>query len=415
MKKEYLEYFKEVPKTGVIYVLERAIKAGYSPSSSEWSNLGQGAPETGPLNGKANDINLSIDQYNREYGPVNGSKSLRKQVAEYYNHLYRKNHSSKYTEDNVCIAGGGRLALSRVVTALGNINLGHFIPDYTAYEELLGMFKTFVPIPILLNSEKKYQLSIKDLENEIVGKGLASLLVSNPCNPTGQVIQGSMLSKWVKTANKFDCLMIFDEFYSHFIYENKQKYISAAKYIEDVNKDPVILINGLSKNWRSPGFRIGWIVGPKDIIEKVSSVGSFLDGGPMHPIQEEAIKIIKPEKTKKDTALIQEVFNEKRKLMLSKLKNLNFVIENDPSSTFYVWANLKKLPEPLNNALNFFEECLKEKVITVPGIFFDVNPGKRRLLKHSRYLNYVRLSFGPSLESVTNGLNNIEKVIKKYS
>ena len=101
--------------------------------------------------------------------------------------------------------------------------------------------------------------------------------------------------------------------------------------------------------------------------------------------------------------------------MLNKLNAMNFVIETEPESTFYIWANLKKLPKPLNNALNFFEECLKEKVITVPGIFFDVNPGKRRLLKHSRYLNYVRLSFGPSLDSIKTGLKNIEKVVKKFS
>ena len=415
MNTGFIDYFKDVPKTGVIYVLEKAYKLGYSPENSQWSNLGQGAPETGSFDGSDKPMTITLDQYNKEYGPVNGCLELRKQVAEYYNKTFRKNQKSKYTEENVCIAGGGRLALSRVVTALGNVNLGHFIPDYTAYEELLGMFKTFVPIPIVLKPEKDYKLTVSDLKEEIIGKGLASLLISNPCNPTGQLIQGDTLSQWINIARTLSCLMIFDEFYSHYIYTPSSTYISSAEYIKDVNKDPVIIINGLSKNWRSPGLRIGWVVGPKDIIEKVSSVGSFLDGGAVHPIQQKAKDIINPKTVKKEAKEIQDIFRVKKEYMLNKLNAMNFVIENEPESTFYIWANLKKLPKPLNNALNFFEECLKEKVITVPGIFFDVNPGKRRLLKHSRYLNYVRLSFGPNLDSIKTGLKNIEKVVKKFS
>ena len=68
-----------------------------------------------------------------------------------------------------------------------------------------------------------------------------------------------------------------------------------------------------------------------------------------------------------------------------------------------VWANLSKLPAPLNDGLSFFEEGLKENVITVPGMFFDVNPDRRRSLR--RYQNYCRISFGGEIEKLELGLH----------
>ena len=410
----YMDYFKSVPKTGVIYVIDKAIEAGYHPDSDDWVNLGQGAPETGSFNGKAVNHVVTIDEKSSEYAAVSGRDDLKEEIANYYNTMFRQGKSSHYTKDNICITGGGRLALSRVVTALGNINLGHFIPDYTAYEELLGMFKTFNPFPILIEPENGYKIHPEELKKEIVGRGLSSLLISNPCNPTGQVLMGDDLNEWVTIAKALDCLMIFDEFYSHFIYDKPGKILSSAEYIDDVNKDSVIIINGLTKNWRCPGWRIGWIVGPEPIIEKVSSVGSFLDGGAVHPLQQEAIKLLNPDKVKKDAAIIQEKFKEKRDYTVTKLKEMGFVIEEAPTAAFYVWVNLEKLPTPLQDCFDLFEEGLKEKVITVPGTFFDVNPGKRRMLPYSRYKHYSRISFGPSMEKVKLGLANLEKVIAKF-
>ena len=79
-------------------------------------------------------------------------------MAELYNELYRKGKRSQYTERNVCICGGGRASLTRAVAALGEVNLGHFLPDYTAYEELLDIFKLFTSIPILLEGADRLPL-----------------------------------------------------------------------------------------------------------------------------------------------------------------------------------------------------------------------------------------------------------------
>jgi aspartate/methionine/tyrosine aminotransferase len=72
------------------------------------------------------------------------------------------------------------------------------------------------------------------------------------------------------------------------------------------------------------------------------------------------------------------------------------------------------LLEPLNNGLSFFEEALKERVIFVPGIFFDINPGKRRELFRSPYHHFVRMSFGPPLDDLKKGMDSLERLIIKF-
>src|SRR5260221_2389079 len=256
--------FRTVPRTGVIYVTHEATSHGFSYSNPEWANLGQGSPETGDIPGAPPRITeVKISEASRQYGPVVGNKLLCQAVADFYNATYRRGKKSQSTADNVSIAGGGRLALTRLASALGNINMGHFIPDYTAYEELLSVFKAFTPIPILLEAKSGYKISPDDLKEEILGRGLSALLVSNPCNPTGQLMEGKELSAWCDLARECQCSMIFDEFYSHYIYASSSrresahskkqsgltsaatseipKMVSAAEFVDDVDKDPDVV------------------------------------------------------------------------------------------------------------------------------------------------------------------------------
>jgi aspartate/methionine/tyrosine aminotransferase len=430
-KQNSIPGFRSVPRTGVIYVTHEATRHGFAYGKSDWANLGQGSPETGDIPGAPPRVTeVKISEASRQYGPVAGNQKLREAVADFYNATYRRGKKSKYTAENVSIASGGRLALTRLASALGNINMGHFIPDYTAYEELLSVFKAFTPIPILLRAEHGYKISPADLKEEILGRGLSALLVSNPCNPTGQLMEGKELSAWCNLARECQCSMIFDEFYSHYVYRSgvrqnagknnaalyreaaTPKMVSAAEFVHDVDKDPIVIVDGLTKNWRYPGWRISWTLGPKAVIEAIASAGSFLDGGANHPFQNAALPLLDPKNAAAETLAIQKHFGKKRSLLLSRLKKLNITADAAPAGAFYVWANLAKLPPPLDDGMNFFRECLKEKVIVVPGVFFDVNPGNRRT--HARYKNYCRISFGPEIEKLELGLAAFVRVIAKF-
>jgi N-succinyldiaminopimelate aminotransferase len=409
--------FRQVPRTGVIFVTTEATRLGYSPKDSNWCNLGQGQPETGPLPDSPLRIeSISIDVDDQEYAPVAGLRELREAVANLYNRLYRKGKASQYTFENVSISGGGRTALTRAAAALGHINLGHFLPDYTAYEELLDIFKAFTPIPILLEPSRGYAFTPEDLRKEILGRGLSAILLSNPCNPTGKVIAGEELAHWVSIARELDCTLLMDEFYSHYIWNSPPGQLpveSAARYVNDVNIDPVVLFDGLTKNWRYPGWRMTWTVGPKHVIDAVASAGSFLDGGGNKPVQRAAIPLLEEAHVVQETKAIHMAFRSKRDLMLSGLQRLGIRVDKTPDGTFYVWGDVSQLPAPLNDGMGFFRAALAKKIIVVPGEFFDVNPGKRRALRQSRFKNYVRFSFGPAEPVLRSALERLEELVRE--
>lgn len=410
--------FRPVPRTGVIYVTTEAAKLGFRFGAEGWCNLGQGQPETGELAGappRIHDVHIDVDA--QEYAPVQGLWELRESVAAMYNALYRKGMPSQYTAENVSISGGGRVSLLRAAAALGTVNLGHFLPDYTAYEELLDVFRLFSPIPILLEPRRGYAFTPEELEREIVGRGLGALLVSNPCNPTGKLVGGDDLARWVQVARENDCALLLDEFYSHYIWRDDgdpAPMESAARYVEDVDRDPVVIFDGLTKNWRYPGWRITWTVGPRTVIEAVASAGSFLDGGGSKPMQRAACAVVTEAHARQETAAIHTAFGRKRAMLLERLRALGVRFDRDPEGGFYGWGSVAELPPPLNTGMGFFRAALDERVITVPGEFFDVNPGKRRGGRPSRFRNHVRFSFGPEESVVRAALDRVESLVQRY-
>jgi aspartate/methionine/tyrosine aminotransferase len=410
--------FRSVPRTGVIYVTTEAGRRGYRPGDPDWCNLGQGQPDTGDLPGAPPRVtSVPVEVNDMEYAPVAGLWEAREAIASLYNRLYRRGMPSQYSAENVCLSGGGRAALTRAAASLGQINLGHFLPDYTAYEELLDVFKAFTAIPILLEGERGYAFTHEDLRREVQGRGLSALLFSNPCNPTGKLVQGDELARWVGVAREQECVLLIDEFYSHYVWTGRPGHLpveSATRYVEDVNKDPVVIFDGFTKNWRYPGWRMTWTVGPKQVIEAVSSAGSFLDGGGSRPLQRAALALLDEKHVVAETNAINLAFREKRDRFHSRLERLGIRTDRAPDGTFYVWGNLAGLPPPLNDGMGFFRAALEQKIICVPGEFFDVNPGKRRA-RASRFRTYVRLSFGPPMEVLDKALDRLEAMVLHHT
>ena len=128
-------------------------------------------------------------------------------------------------------------------------------------------------------------------------------------------------------------------------------------------------------------------------------------------MQRAAVPLLGDEHVRAETAATHAVFREKRDRMLSRLERLGIRADRPPDGTFYVWGNLSALPPPLNDGMGFFRAALERKVITVPGEFFDVNPGKRRSRRASRFKSYSRFSFGPPQAQVDLGLGRIEELV----
>lgn len=411
--------FRRVPRTGVIYVSSEAAKRGFSMASEiggpeGWCNLGQGQPDTSDIPGAPKRLrSIPIEEADLDYAPVAGLWELREAVADMVNRTHRKGMKSQYSAENVAIQGGGRVAVMRACAAVAPIHLGHFLPDYTAYEELLDVFRRFQPIPILLDPKEGYAFDAEALHQEIMGRGLGAILMSNPCNPTGKLVGDAELAKWAEVARNLGCALLMDEFYSHYIWTEGPKIVSAAAHVKDVDKDPIVIFDGLTKNWRYPGFRVSWVLGPKALIQSIASAGSFLDGGGSAPMQRAAIDLLSEEHVSAETDAIRASFGEKRTMLVSALEKIGVRFDLQPEGTFYAWGDVSGLPEGMNTGQDFFQRALDRRIITVPGHFFDVNPGKRRMGRPSRFRGHVRFSFGPAMPILQEALTRIEALVQE--
>jgi aspartate/methionine/tyrosine aminotransferase len=409
--------FRDVPFMGVIWVVHEATKLGFVNGHPDWCNLGQGQPEVGEMAGAPpRHTKIELEPGDHAYGPLGGTPELREAIAAHYNRLYRKGRRSQYTAANVCVAQGGRLALTRIFAALGEGHVGYQLPDYTAYEDMFALQLARVqPVPIRARAEDGFQLPVERIESEIDEKGLSAFLVSNPCNPTGNVIQGRDLAALVELARTRGTMLILDEFYSHFIYTQDGQPgagpVSGAACVQDVEQEPVLVVDGLTKSFRYPGWRVGWTLGPAPLMETLARAASSIDGGPSRIAQRAALAVLEPGRADQETRALREVFAKKRNLMVERLEKIGVRFARRPESTFYGWGTLEHLPPPLDDAMTFFRAALERKVLTVPGEFFDVNPGKRRR-GGSPYRQWMRFSFGPPMDNLKLGLDRLEELVR---
>ncbi|KAI7303033.1 aminotransferase, partial [Hortaea werneckii] len=223
--------------TGVVWTTERAYEHGFLENPKEWANLGQGAPEVeDDIEGcfeRPHSINVSMT--GREYGPTAGIKPLRQKVADLYNAHHREGKESQYTWENVCIVPGGRAGLIRIAAVLGNAYLGFFIPDYTAYNEMLSLFRNFAAVPIPLNREDQYHINPDKISEEI-RRGTSVILTSNPRNPTGKMVANPELAR-IQDLCRDRATLVMDEFYSGYNYTTScdGHVVSAAENVKNVD------------------------------------------------------------------------------------------------------------------------------------------------------------------------------------
>lgn len=409
---------RPIPYMGVIWVNHKAQEMGYENGDSSWCNLGQGQPEERELDGafkRLNELHLSEKDYG--YGPVGGSLQLRKAVADMMNRLYRQGKTSQYGPENVSIAAGGRAALSRLFNIFcDDATVLYRNPDYTAYEDLLYYRRDHTRFVCENTSrEDEFAVSPSRFSELVDSKGVNVFVLSNPNNPTGSVVRDEALKEYCRIAREKGVLLALDEFYSHYVYDESKEgtpSVSAARYVEDVESDPVVLIDGLTKNQRYPGFRISWIVGPSRIIEAVNRVASALDGGASVPMQKIACEALQPDRFDAETKAVRQCFSQKRRYVLDRLSAMGIHVMVPSKGTFYAWADISGLPKSINEGDAFCLAALEKKVMTIPGRFFDIRPNRERVnpepLRH-----WVRFSFGPSMPILREGLDRIEKMINE--
>ena len=128
-------------------------------------------------------------------------------------------------------------------------------------------------------------------------------------------------------------------------------------------------------------------------------------------MQHAALEVLTREHALREAEAIRQTFRSKRDKLMDGLRSMGVRFEREPEGTFYVWGNLSNLPAPLDTGEGLFQAALEHKVITVPGQFFDVDPGQRRVGRASRFKHHARFSFGPSESVIDTAVARLKKMV----
>lgn len=341
----------------------------------------------------------AMDAGETHYTPAAGLPKLKQAVCD----AYMRDYGLSYEPGHVVISNGAKHSIHNVLTALCGPGDEVIIPtpywvSYSALVELTGATPVLVPT----TQESGFCLSPEQFAAAITDK-TRLLMLNNPCNPTGAAYPVETLEGLARVAVEKQIPVLSDEIYEKLIYEGSE-FRSFASFGQKV-KDLTIIVSGVSKAYAMTGWRIGWTLAPADVTKAMSNLQSQQTSNPCSISQHAAIAALNgPQEC---VAEMLEKFKERRAYVLNRLNNIPEISFAEPGGAFYAFFDVSKyFNRPLlggvsvDNATDFCTALLEQaQVALVTGDAFGA-PG------------FVRLSFATNLETLEQGLNQLEKFLQ---
>ncbi len=334
-----------------------------------------------------------------KYTATSGIIQLREAICE----KFKRDNDLNYIPNQIIVSTGAKQSLANTFLAI--LNKGDEviipIPYWVSYPELVKL-SDGVPVCVETLKENDYKYTLDALEKVVTSRTKA-ILINSPNNPTGSIYTKQELLEIANFAKKHDLLIISDEIYEKLIYDDI-KHVSIASVSEDAY-NRTIVINGLSKSYAMTGWRIGYSACSLEISKLMSSIQSHVTSNINSISQYAAIEALTgPQESIK--VMIKE-FEKRRNYMIDRLNNIEGISYIRPSGAFYIMVCVekfygKKLNENIiNSSLDFSKSILEEeKVAVIPGIAFGLD-------------KYIRLSYATSMDIIEDGLNRIERYLRK--
>jgi aspartate aminotransferase len=332
------------------------------------------------------------------YTPSGGIAELKQAVCR----LYERDYGLKYQPAQVLISNGAKHSIHNIIAALCGPGDEVIIPtpywvSYGALVELTGAEVVLVDT----TEASGFVLSPEQLERAITPR-TKLLLLNNPSNPTGAAYTPAQLEALAKVAVKHNLLVLSDEIYEKLIYTGSQ-FRSFASFGPEVAA-LTILVSGVSKAYAMTGWRIGWTIGPAELIKAMDNLQSQETSNPCSISQYAAIAALDGPQDSVEAMRVE--FEERRNYVMDRMRPWRQkygVTFAEPGGAFYAFFNVAAtFGKPLasgvtvSNATDFCTALLeKNHVALVTGDAFGA-PG------------YVRLSFATSLDILQAGLGAIE-------
>ena len=335
----------------------------------------------------------AINSGKTKYTPASGIDELKAAVCE----KFKRDNNLIYSNSQIIISTGAKQCVANVFQAILNPldEVIVSIPYWVSYPELIRLADG-VPVYVLGNEKNDFKYT-QELLNAALTSKTKAIVVNSPNNPMGSVYSRDELDVIANFAKTNDLILISDEIYEKFIYDNS-KHISLASISNDAY-NRTIIIHGVSKTYAMTGWRIGYAAGNEKIIKLMSNIQSHTTSNPNSIAQYAAIEALNGDQT--SVKLMVQDFKIRRDYIVEKINSTNLISCVKPAGAFYIMVNISKMIGKvrggtlINNSIDFAQALLnKEKVAVIPGEGFGIS-------------NYVRLSYAASIEDIKVGIKRL--------
>jgi aspartate aminotransferase len=327
-----------------------------------------------------------------KYTPVGGTPKLKEAICSTIN----KDYSLNTTPENIIVSCGAKHSLYNLFLTLFEegdevICPGPYWVSYPPMVEMTGAK------PVIIDTRPTGMKLHADMVAEAITKRTKGIIINSPSNPTGMVFEKNELVKIAELCVKNDIIIISDDIYRKIIF-NGHPFFSMAMISPEVAKRTFI-IDGASKTHAMTGWRIGYCIGDSKIIKAMERLQSQSTSNPTSFAQDGAISSLLSEKSPSVVEERRKIFEKRRDLIVTKLREIPGIEVIPPDGTFYAFPSINGYMERFGNATAFSEYLIEKALVAlVPGGEFGAP-------------DHVRFSFATSDENITKGLERIKEAL----
>ena len=336
---------------------------------------------------------------NHRYTPTPGLPELREAIVK----KTKRDSNYEVTVDQVLVTNGGKQSVYQSFASILDPGDEVILPSpfWTTYPECIKLAGG-VPVEVFADESQNYLVSLAQLEKALTPKTKV-LLFCSPSNPTGSVYspdQVKAIGQWALMNNLW---VVTDEIYEHLLYDGA-KAPSICVAVPELS-DRTIIINGVAKTYAMTGWRVGWMIGPKDVIKAATNLQSHLSSNVSNVSQRAAIAALNGDLSA--VHKMGEAFDRRRKLIVKLLNEIPGVSCPTPTGAFYVYPSVKgvlgkeirgKKPKSSAELATLILE--EAEVAAVPGEAFGPS-------------GYLRFSYALGDEDIVEGITRVKKLLSE--
>jgi len=320
------------------------------------------------------------------YAPPDGIPALKKAIIRYTEERYKK----IVTADNVIASGGAKQAIMVLLHAILDPKDEVIFPApyWVSYPE---MVKLAGGCPVVVTPEDgSFHPTLREIA-DTVGSYTKAIIINSPNNPSGAMFSKDFIAEIVEFCEKKSLYLIMDDIYNRLVFEGKSAPVCYDYADAPLEQSKLVVINGVSKMYAMTGFRIGWAIANKELVEAMTTVQSQQTSGPAAPSQWAAVGALNGVQSSVEN--LRMTLENNRNVMIDRLRAIDGVQVTKPDGTFYCFPDFSAYMKDSQKLANFLLE--KVRVVTVPG-------------KEFGFEGHLRLSYCGTIRDITEGIERIQ-------